>query len=46
LEGQDEPFLKPSGVRVAKAITKKFIEPHGDMDTVGPRGYTLYLFKF
>ena len=26
-------FLKSLGVRVAKAITKEFIEPHGDEDT-------------
>ena len=26
-------FLKSLGVRVAKAITKKFIEPNGDEDT-------------
>ena len=26
-------FLKSLGVRVAKAITKKFIESHGDEDT-------------
>jgi len=26
-------FLKSLGVRVAKAITKKFIEPHGDENT-------------
>ena len=26
-------FLKSLGVRVAKAITKKFIKPHGDEDT-------------
>ena len=26
-------FLKSVGVRVAKAITKEFIEPHGDEDT-------------
>ena len=26
-------FLKSLGVRVAKAITKKFVEPHGDEDT-------------
>jgi len=26
-------FLKSLGVRVAKAITKKFIELHGDEDT-------------
>ena len=26
-------FLKTLGVKVAKAITKEFIEPHGDEDT-------------
>ena len=26
-------FLKFLGVKVAKAITKEFIEPHGDEDT-------------
>ena len=26
-------FLKSLGVRVAKAIAKKFVEPHGDEDT-------------
>jgi len=26
-------FLKSLGLRVAKAITKEFIEPHGDEDT-------------
>ena len=26
-------FLKSLGVRVAKAITKEFVEPHGDEDT-------------
>ena len=26
-------FLKSLGVKVAKAITKEFIEPHGDDDT-------------
>ena len=26
-------FLKSLGIRVAKAITKEFIEPHGDEDT-------------
>jgi len=33
LEGQDEPLSQVLGVRVAKVITKKFIEPHGDKDT-------------
>ena len=26
-------FLKSLGVRVAKASTKEFVEPHGDEDT-------------
>jgi len=26
-------FLKSLGVRLAKVITKEFIEPHGDEDT-------------
>jgi len=26
-------LLKSPGVRVAKAITKEFVEPHGDEDT-------------
>jgi len=26
-------FLKSLGVRVAKAITKEFVEPHSDEDT-------------
>ena len=26
-------FLKSLGVRVAKTITKEFVEPHGDEDT-------------
>ena len=26
-------FLKSLGVRVAKVITKEFVEPHGDEDT-------------
>ena len=26
-------FLKSLGVRVAKAITKEFVEPHGNEDT-------------
>ena len=26
-------FLESLGIRVAKVITKKFIEPHGDEDT-------------
>jgi len=26
-------FLKSLGVRFAKAITKEFVEPHGDEDT-------------
>ena len=26
-------FLKSLGIRVAKAITKEFVEPHGDEDT-------------
>ena len=29
-------FLKSLGVRVAKAMTKKFVEPHSDEDT-GPK---------
>ena len=33
MEGQDEPFLKSLRVRVAKAITKEFIDPHNDEDT-------------
>jgi len=26
-------FLKSLGFRVAKVVTKKFVEPHGDKDT-------------
>ena len=26
-------FIKSLGFRVAKAVTKEFIEPHGDEDT-------------
>ena len=33
MEGQNEPFLKFLGVKVAKSITKEFVEPHGDEDT-------------
>ena len=30
MESQDEPLFKFLGVRVAKAISKEFIEPHSD----------------
>ena len=33
MEDQNELFLKSLGVRVAKAITKEFVEPHGDENT-------------
>ena len=33
MEGRDGPLPQVPRVRVAKVITKKFIEPHGDEDT-------------
>ena len=33
MEGQNEPILKSIGVRVAKSITKEFIEPHSNENT-------------